>query len=94
MAMIDEPLKKIYRLQENSYYSREDLSRLINCSLEDISAFIKYMKEKEVCNSDLKGQVSFRYVGMVEFSIARSSKIERRIVFIEPKFIPNNRKNI
>ena len=92
--MIDEPLKKIYRLQENSYYSREDLSRLINCSLEDISAFIKYMKEKEVCNSDLKGQVSFRYVGMVEFPVVKSSEIERRIIFIEPKFIPADRRFI
>jgi hypothetical protein len=52
------------------------------------------MKEKEVCNSDLKGQISFRYVGMVEFPLVKSSEIERRIIFIEPKFIPADRKFI
>ena len=91
-VMVDSPIKKIYRLQENRYYSRDELSRLVNCSLEDATAFIKYMRDREVCKTDPSGETSFRYVGMVEFTCGKSSERERRIVFIEPKFLPEDRK--
>lgn len=88
------PIKKVYRLQENRYYSRDDLARgLGDCSPEDVSAFVKYMRECEVCKSKPNDKkVSFQYVGIVEFSCTdEPSPSERRIVFIEPKFFPEDR---
>jgi len=88
------PIKKVYRLQENRYYSRDDLAReLGDCSPEDVSAFVRYMRNNEVCKSDPSDKsVSFRYVGLVEFaSVNNTSSSERRIVFVEPKFFPEDR---
>lgn len=87
------PIKKVYRLQENCYYKRDELSRVLDCSPQDVSVFVRYMQECEVCKSRPNDkEVSFQYVGIVEFACANNpSSSERRIVFIEPKFFPEDR---
>ena len=91
--MEGDPIKKVYRLQENRYYSRDKLAHeLGDCSPEVVDAFVKYMRNNEVCKSDPSDKsVSFRYVGIVEFVSTKSLSPERRVVFIEPKFFPEDR---
>ncbi len=92
--MDDGPIKKVYRLRENRYYSREELAHALgDCSPEVVGAFVRYMRDCEVSKTNPKNKtVSFQYVGIVEFSCAnKSSQSERRIVFIEPKFFPEDR---
>ena len=88
------PIKEICRLQENRYYGIDDISRILHCSSDVASQFIGHMKKNEVCKTGQKNEVSFRFVGLIEFSFlsdANVSDVERRVVFIEPKFFPDDR---
>ena len=91
--MDGNPIRKVYRLQENRYYTRDELAHeLGDCSPEAVDAFVRYMRNNAVCKSDSSDKsVSFRYVGLVEFVSTKSSSPERRIVFVEPKFFPEKR---
>ena len=88
------PINEICRLQENRYYGIDDISRILHCSSDVASQFVGYMKKNEVCKTGQKNEVSFQFVGFIEFSFLSDvnvSDVERRVVFVEPKFFPNDR---
>ena len=86
------PVQKVYRLREGAYYSLSSLADHLAVSYEDAKAFVAYMRSQEICKTDSsKDEYSFPFVGIVEFE-ARERRdvrgaVERRMVFLEPKFI-------
>jgi len=82
------PVKSVYRLREGAYYSLASLAERLSVSHDSAKAFVDYMRSQEICKTDgEKGEFSFPYVGIVEFETPDGPRRERRMVFLEPKFM-------
>lgn len=85
------PVKNVYSLREGAYYSLPSLADYLAVSYDDVKAFVDYMRNQEVCKTDSgTDECSFQFVGIVEFETREresGGETDRRMVFIEPKFV-------
>ena len=89
------PGQDICCLREDQKYRIDSLvDYLFPINGEQVAAFVEYMRRQEVCKTHAeKKEISFPYVGMVEFRCTKgSSDSVRKLVFFEPKFFPERKK--